>query len=127
MAIPPLPSPLNTPLGSTLRHRENLASIKLGQIFMHFYLIKGIESSVELRPSTFITRIGAAQVNSRTDYVLYPFTQGGTAPPPSLVFLSFTQNIFRQPIPENSGPNKTFYSGCSYVFFYLEVPPLRAL
>ena len=80
------PLPLITPLGSTLRHRENLASIKLGQIFMHFYLIKGIESSVELRPSTFITRIGAAQVNSRTDYVLNPFTQGGTAPPPPPLF-----------------------------------------
>ena len=53
---------------------------------MHFYLIKGIESSVELRPSTFITRIGAAQVNSRTDYVLNPFPQGGTAPPPPPLF-----------------------------------------
>ena len=55
---------------STSRHRENLAPIKLGQIFMHFYLIKGIESSVELRPSTSITRIDTAKVIPLTDYIL---------------------------------------------------------
>ena len=45
-------------------------------------------------------------------------------PPPSLVFLPFTQNIFRQPIPENSWPYKTFYCRCPYekknqkIYFY---------
>ena len=32
----------------------------------------------------------------------------------SLVFLPFTENISRQPIPENSWPYKTFYCECPY-------------
>ena len=40
----------------------------------------------------------------------------GVRPPPltSLGFLSFTQNIFRLPLPEHSWPCKIFCSGCPY-------------
>ena len=34
--------------------------------------------------------------------------------PFTLVFLPITQNIFRQTIPENSGPDKTFCCECPY-------------
>ena len=45
-----------------------------------------------------------------------------------LVFLPFTQKIFRQPIPENLWPYSMFFYGCTYDFFLnLVLPPPTAL
>ena len=54
---------------------------------------------------------------------------GGAVRPPLLCLLPLTQNIFRQPISENSWP-KTFYCECPYEKIKttnLAVTPLRAL
>ena len=55
---------------------------------------------------------GGYRVIKRSSPEFLIHSETGIRPPPSLVFLPFTQNIFRQPIPENSWPYKSFYCGC---------------
>ena len=53
---------------------------------------------------------------------------GALYAPPIPCFFPFTQNIFRQPIPENARPYKTFCCGWPYKKIKnLVIPALRAL
>ena len=49
----------------------------------------------------------------RSDPTIFWKAEGGCTPLPHLLF-AFTQNILRQPIPENSWPCKPFCCGCPY-------------